>query len=298
MRRQFIFWGILNSDQSIRKKWWHGIHRANKSTVPKSFPSILAQNLRDNEWVPQEGGLVVKPSFANFSKLPEGCKFDKGWEWLNVVNFSSELEEDEKELIARQEQAESLGLSSHDSLALAEEYDSLDDSGKKEFRMLLKSLKQKISDSKLELPPGYDSHGNRESRSRKIKERAETAVKRITEKRTRSVSVGREDVKDDAKAYLKGCYTNMDEVQLCQVCEEELPFKVNNEYYFETVEILPHLKRRHRENYLCLCPNHAAMFMHALEEDNSELEKRLLSHTDNNFPIKLFLKRAYQFSST
>ena len=79
----------------------------------------------------------------------------------------------------------------------------------------------------------------------------------------------------------------MDGVQLCQVCEEELPFKVNNEYYFETVEILPHLKRRHRENYLCLCPNHAAMFMHALEEDNSELEKRLLSHTDNNFPIKL-----------
>lgn len=281
------FWNILTSDQSIRRNWWHGIHRANKSAATKKFPSILAQNLRDNEWVPQEEGSVVKPCFASFSKLPKGCKFDKGWGWLDVVNFSSELEEDEKELIARQEQAESLGLSSHESLALAEEYDSLDDSGKKEFRMLLKSIKEKISYSKLELPPGYESHGNRERRSRKIKERAESAVERKTEKRTRSVSVGREDVKDDAKAYLKGYYTNMDKVQLCQVCEEELPFKVNDEYYFETVEILPQLKRRHRENYLCLCPNHAAMFMHAMSEKSSELEKRLLMHTSNQFPIEL-----------
>jgi hypothetical protein len=33
--------------------------------------------------------------------------------------------------------------------------------------------------------------------------------------------------------------------------------------YFEKVEFLPKLKKRHYQNYLALCPNHAAMFQHA-----------------------------------
>ena len=280
-------WGILTSDQSIRNKWWHGIHRANKSYSASCFPSVLAQHLRDHEWVPQEEGGVVKPCFASFSKLPAGCKFDKGWDWIEVVAFGSELAEDEKEINERRQKAEELGFDSDESLKVAEEFDSCDDLEKKEVLNLLKSIRAKKRRTKSDLPPGYDSAGNRERRSSKIKERAEGAVERKTEKRTRSVPVGREDVKDDAKPYLKSCYTNIDEIQLCQVCEEELPFKVNHEYYFETVEILPHLKRRHRENYLCLCPNHAAMYMHALKEKSEEVEARLISHVDNYFPIEL-----------
>ena len=34
-------------------------------------------------------------------------------------------------------------------------------------------------------------------------------------------------------------------------------------HYFEAVEFLPVLKKRHYQNYLALCPNHAAMFKHA-----------------------------------
>ena len=50
----------------------------------------------------------------------------------------------------------------------------------------------------------------------------------------------------------------------CQVCKAPLPFKLDDgSDYFEKVEFLPDLKKRHYQNYLALCPNHAAMFQHA-----------------------------------
>ena len=33
--------------------------------------------------------------------------------------------------------------------------------------------------------------------------------------------------------------------------------------FFETVEFLPDLRKRHFQNYLALCPNHPAMYRHA-----------------------------------
>jgi hypothetical protein len=51
---------------------------------------------------------------------------------------------------------------------------------------------------------------------------------------------------------------------ICQVCKKPMPFKLDDgSVYFEKVEFLPGLKRRHHQNYLALCPNHAAMFQYA-----------------------------------
>ena len=51
---------------------------------------------------------------------------------------------------------------------------------------------------------------------------------------------------------------------ICQVCKTPLPFKLDDDKdYFETVKFLPKLKKLHYQNYLALCPNHAAMFMYA-----------------------------------
>ena len=53
----------------------------------------------------------------------------------------------------------------------------------------------------------------------------------------------------------------------CQICQKPLPFKRNGgDWYFERVEIMEERElgsRHHKENYLALCPNHAAMFRHA-----------------------------------
>jgi hypothetical protein len=50
---------------------------------------------------------------------------------------------------------------------------------------------------------------------------------------------------------------------ICQLCKTQLPFKLDDgSDYFETVEFLPELKKRHYQNYLALCPNHSAMFQY------------------------------------
>ena len=74
--------------------------------------------------------------------------------------------------------------------------------------------------------------------------------------------------------YLRDLYTNTDRETICQACQDRLPFKLTDgTYYFEAVEFLPELEKHHHQNYLSLCPNHAAMFMHAnaSKEDMKDL---------------------------
>jgi hypothetical protein len=113
----------------------------------------------------------------------------------------------------------------------------------------------------LELPDRSPS--NPERRATRVGEMAAEAPERRTEERTRSVSVGREDVKAEAAQYLQQQYSVEGEL-ICQVCRGPMPFKLDDgSDYFERVEFLVELKRRHHQNYLALCPNHAAMFRHA-----------------------------------
>jgi len=78
------------------------------------------------------------------------------------------------------------------------------------------------------------------------------------------VSIGREDVKAEAEEYLRQHYRNEDGEMTCQICKGPLPFKLDDgSEFFETVEFLPGLKKRHHQNYLALCPNHSAMYRHA-----------------------------------
>jgi len=98
------------------------------------------------------------------------------------------------------------------------------------------------------------------------------APERLTEERTRSVSVDREAVKEDAAQYLLQQYSTDGEL-ICQICKTPMPFKLDDGTdYFEKVEFLPELTKRHYQNYLALCPNHAAMFQHANGSSESMME--------------------------
>ena len=113
----------------------------------------------------------------------------------------------------------------------------------------------------IELPENEPA--NPERRSARVFTDALTAPERRTEQKMRAVSIGRDAVKAEAEPYLKHQYARGDEV-FCQVCDEPLPFKLDNgEFYMEKTELIEGLQRRHYQNYLCLCPNHAAMWKHA-----------------------------------
>src|SRR5262245_533533 len=60
-----------------------------------------------------------------------------------------------------------------------------------------------------------------------------------------------------------------------------MPFKLDDGTdYFEKVEFLPELRKRHYKNYLALCPNHAAMFKEA--NGSSEFMRDMFADLSGN----------------
>lgn len=83
-----------------------------------------------------------------------------------------------------------------------------------------------------------------------------------------------QQVKAGARALLREHYTR-DDRMACQACHEPMPFKVNGQWYFEAVEVIPGRKRLHEANYLALCPLCAAMYKNVREPDDEELMDRI-----------------------
>ncbi len=128
---------------------------------------------------------------------------------------------------------------------------------------------------------------NPSRRSDRVSAGASAAPERQTAQRARSVTIGREEVKIESDQYLQQQYTNADADQICQICKDVLPFRLDNgTHFFEAVELLPELNRRHYQNYLCLCPNHSAMFRFANGSKQS-LTESIVQETENQVPVVL-----------
>ena len=77
---------------------------------------------------------------------------------------------------------------------------------------------------------------------------------------------------------------------ICQACKKRLPFQLDNGTdYFERVEFLTTLKRHHKQNYVALCPNHAAMFQYA--NGSTEKLRDLLIDLVELLPVVLAKRR-------
>ncbi|MHB1561484.1 MAG: hypothetical protein ACYC61_28885, partial [Isosphaeraceae bacterium] len=126
-----------------------------------------------------------------------------------------------------------------------------------------------------------------ERRGPRVAEEAANAPERVTEERVRRVWINRDVVKKEAGAYLRHQYTNPEGQMICQVCKTRLPFQLDDgKDYFERVEFLRTLKRHHKQNYLALCPNHAAMFQHA-NGSTKELREGVMGLDGETLPVLL-----------
>lgn len=272
--------------------WWQASYCRNYNDGYRYGPSQLAALLTKSEWVPQEDGDFVQPKFASADKLPQGFPFDKGWKWLEVIKFGREVELEKEK--ARTEAAEAqarkskkqaaaaeLGFDNPDDLDLLVELSELTDEERHEMREAMRKRKR-VS----ELPENEPS--NPERRDARVREIAKDAQERETEKRARSVSVGQGVIKQEAKQYLQHQYTG-DDGLICQICEKPMPFALDDGApYFEAVEFLAdnELRKRHHQNYLALCPNHAAMFRHA-NGSKDIIKEMLLELTEERLEVVL-----------
>ncbi len=261
-----LVWNTLcerSNDKSILKATF----RYNRSNAHHEADSQLVHQLRNAVWIPQQAGKFVRPAEALRDLLPDGFPFDPGWAWIKAIRFGEETAKKVEENLKKAEIAAELGFRDEDALA----------SGKW-FAGLPLVIQQRIfaeHENLTDLPTR--ELGDPGQRAEKVREEARRAPKRTSEKRERSVSVNRDPIKrEKAVPYLREQYTNDDDVTICQVCQDSLPFKLDGNYYFEAVEFLLELEKHHHQNYLALCPNHAAMFMHA-NDSKEEVKNRFLA---------------------
>jgi hypothetical protein len=258
-------------------------YRKNESSGARYADSQLVCTLREIAWVPQGDGVFVVPSRADSNLLPKGFSYDSGYDWLKKVRFGAEKEIEAEKAEENERTAKKLGFSDVPTLFRAREFAALP-AGEQE-RLLGEAHAARDAAETPENEPQ-----NPERRSERVREQAADAPERTTEKRERSVSVGREDVKQEAAEYLRTQYTTSDSKMFCQICRAPLPFKLDDgNYYFERVEFLRDLRRRHYQNYLALCPNHAAMFQYA-NGDFMELRLRLKNIEGNELEVELARK--------
>jgi hypothetical protein len=102
---------------------------------------------------------------------------------------------------------------------------------------------------------------------------AEAAPPKTYEDRRRSVRTS--EPAQEPTTWLREAYTNSAGQMVCQICEEEMPFrKRDGQHYFEAVEALNTLPAEHHALFLALCPVCAAKYKEFVKRDEGE-DKRV-----------------------
>lgn len=267
-----LIWRTADSF-GANSKYLQAIYQMNQRRGAHCAPSKLVHQMRKAAWVPQNDGRFVVPAEARSDLLPPGFPFDPGKKWLKSIGFGEAVVKRSEEARQKQSIAKQLGFEDGSALEDAQWFAGLDPEERQVFKQQVESRRNFV------LPEHESSNPDR--RAERVMTMAVDAPERITEERTRSVPVGMAGVKQEAEQYLRQQYTNADGEMICQVCKGPLPFRLDDgRYYVEKVEFIGGVDRRHHQNYLALCPNHAAMFQHA--HGSEDLIKDLLLDCDES----------------
>lgn len=254
-------------------------YQLNRSYGSRTAASRLVHELRTASWVPQGDGEFVRPADASRELLPKGFPFDPGYSWLKAIQFGETAVRASAQALQKEAAALSLGFADAAAAERARRFNELPEV---EQEQILAGLENR---NKAAVP---DRHlANPERRARNAREQALKAPDKESEIRERSVSIGREEVKVLADTFLREHYRNADGEVTCQICKGPLPFKLEDgREYFETVEFLTELRKRHPQNYLALCPNHSAMY-HLVNSSKETMREDFHVLEGNELPVVL-----------
>lgn len=259
--------------------------------------SRLVLKLRKLAWIPLSDGTFVTPDKATEKTIFAALSANNTNGWLTAVGFG-ESEKKQSELYQKKEQAVV-----SDGFTDLEEYhdvrDVMRDIPSGQRKQVIEELRTRFS-----RPPEERRFPDRPVRNPELRwsrvsdEVCETPSK-TTKEVKRRVQVNYNDAKTDAREYLRQQYTNEYQVMLCQVCRDELPFKnLDGEYFFEAVALVEHLPKFLGKGFLCLCPNHAAMYKHSNAE---KLKMGELLETAEGLDVTVMMggrERTIEFTET
>ena len=233
--------------------------------APEQMTSSFGELLINSAWLPDSAGNMHRPCELTLDDLPESFERD--------ANL-----------------AEQLGMRRNEVAEFAVEYglpaEMLNDliqnpQESEEFFVAWRAARNASPPSgegaEIEPNPPISGRDTRRTRNRpgfpvkevsnpnrwraKFDEELENLPAREYEQRVRSVLVNAATAY--TRVWLKVMYTNDDDRMICQMCEDEMPFKKRDgEYYFEAVEALTneHFTTVHEGQFLALCPECAAKY--------------------------------------
>jgi hypothetical protein len=262
--------------------------------------SKLVDDLITAKWVPQktvdEGYEFVHPRDAKAERLPEGFEYQAGWQWLHDIEFGLSIQEQQK--TERQEQErQTEAYKQKEEVARELGFDSPEEAVemarlKKEDLEGYKQWKERSSTKKERPTFPVRLVDNPEQRQKNLDKRHSAAPRKKYVERPRSTRVTKNKI--DPNTWLRKQYINEAAQMICQICEEEMPFKKRDgEYYFEAVELFTEdvaLPKEDEAQYLALCPVCAAKYKEFVKNDRSEmidLREAIINAKDCEIPVTL-----------
>jgi hypothetical protein len=291
-----ILWNtVTKADPKVLKAKF----RPNKTYPVRESNSQLICWLKDNAWIPDVNGTFRKPQDISRGTIAHGFVYDDRNGLLTAIGFEAAIQRQTEDYKRKDQAAREIG------------FKNLDDAVKisEAFRAFGLDTSQVVAlfaqySAKPEQPEEAVSNPGR--RRKGVLEHRDNAPENEAVKRERSIQPNLTNVVAQAKAYLRAKYTNANRQMVCQVCQNEMPFKlVSGEYYFEAIQILKGLPQHYYENRLALCPTCAAMYQYAGSNNADNLRKAISSvdadQVGSKTEVSLFLageKRMLHFVGT
>ena len=250
----------------------------------KKTEAFFIKQLTECAWVPDTAGNFLKPADVTEETLHPDFIYDNSNGWLTAVKFGENARKRSEEYQAKNKKAQEMGFESAEQAA---KFAELAKRGISPDELM---AQQKRAEQPEESVP------NPERRRKGVLERSENAPSKESVMRERAIQPGIASVVAEAKAYLRAKYTNTNHELVCQCCQQEMPFKIGDAYYFEAVQCIKTIENHHIENRLALCPTCAAMYQHARAIDDTELRRLIVEHDapDNANSVEIPLTLATQ----
>jgi hypothetical protein len=210
----------------------------------------MGDALTNSAWLPL-GRHFVKPAELRLEDLPDGFERDE------TLGRQLGMKVDEVAALAQK-----AGVSP-EALDLAKQLSEDPELYAQASRLVARARRPEFPSRQVADP---------DRRAKHVRRDAETAPPKEYEQRLRSVRIS--EPTQDATTWLRELYTNHSRQMICQICEQEMPFKKRDgEYYFEAVEALDTLPREQHQNHLALCPLCAAKYTEFVKRDQVEVRR-------------------------
>ena len=254
--------------------------------------SFLVNQLKSCKWIPDKDGCFRLPADVTKESLHADFPYNNRNGWLDAIGFGENAKRQRADYIDLTRNAREIG------------FDNADDA-KKWVEIAKMGISPDEVRSKFMPSPEFptSSVSNPERRQARFAEQLHDSPEKKYEPKQRSVRTTRGEI--DPRTYLENQYTNDDDQMICQICQEEMPFKKRDgEYYFETVEAFSkdELSKEHNSRFLALCPECAARYKEFVKNDEDTM-KRVYNVLKNSDTLEIVLqlgelKRSLRFVET